>query len=602
MNDQLDAEQLLPRDLPNGMELLERGRERARRIPNVTLRYAREHGVPTDRAWKEHCRDNGLITTYVNLGYKTWAETRDALAYVQDRGKSLGYELDRASLITDRRMGLPPELRSSGLEETGIMLYTQEDWNGAAQDLNLAPIINDHNLGSPAAIHNTTAALTAGFGYVGSMAQHNYGYALWDDDVEQMARTVEAIGMIAEKASAGIVLEAYIEDGYVAGFHDLATSLGWCIFHRYIVEELAGGAHSQSYGSTFQDPILKQAFGLALQEINTHRVPPSFTHGDTNSLLDDADFDRNAAIVYNDVYWTAMREVAFPSGGAIHATPVSEAIRIPTEDELVQSLVIVSEAVNRARANARLVDWRPVFETRDQIVQGGRAFFAKLMDGLALLGVDTRDPLQLILATRRIGGSRLEQLFGVGEPDSLYPRGFKPVVASDTLHRLIGNVEKAMDEIRRAGPPDLRGLRVVTASGDIHEYGLFVLSRVLGTLGAKVIEIGTSASSPEIAKVALETNADVVAVSTYNGMALSLGRQLLDELEKRSIRPLVFMGGRLNQDLEGQPAADVVPDLEAIGVNACRTLAEMVARLDRHLAQQSSAGHGSAQQGEEAVR
>ncbi|MCM2317598.1 MAG: hypothetical protein NDJ92_20800, partial [Thermoanaerobaculia bacterium] len=440
MTEQLDGEQLLPRDLPRGMDLLERGRARARQIPDVTLRYARERGVPTDRAWKEQCRDTGRITTYVNLGYKTWADTRDALAYVQERGRTLGFELDRVSLITDRRMGLPPDLRASGLEETGLMLYTQADWDGAAQDLDLAPIINDHNLGSPAALVNTESALRAGFGYVGNMAQHNYGYALWDDDVEQMARTVEAIGMVAEKASAGIVLESYIEDGYCAGFHDLATSLGWCLFHRYVVEDLAGGAHSQSYGSTFQDPLLKQAFGLALREININRVPPSFTHCDTNSLLDANDFDRNAAIVFNDVYYTALRELAFPTGGALHATPVSEAIRIPTEDELAQTLVIVSEAVYRARKNQQLMDWRPVLEMRDRILDGGRAFFAKMMDGLAVLGVDARDPLQLILATRRIGGSRLEQLFGVGDPDSSYPRGFKPVVESDTLRRLMTNV------------------------------------------------------------------------------------------------------------------------------------------------------------------
>jgi methylmalonyl-CoA mutase cobalamin-binding subunit len=576
MADLFEPGTLLPDDLPNGMDLVRAGRERARQIPRVQLRYARGRGVGSDREYKERCRDSGVLTTYINLGYKTWAETRDALQSLLAKGKTLGYRLDRVSLIPDRRMGLPPGLRERALGETGLMMYTPEDWAGAGQDVDIAPIWNDHNLGSPAAVINTEAALRAGFGYVGNMAQHNYGYPLWDDDVAQMARTVEAMGMIAERRDAGIVLESYIEDGYCAGFHDLATSLGWCMFHRYIVEELVGAAHSQSYGSTFADPLLKQAFGLALQEINIHRVPPSFTHGDTNSFSPDSDFDRNAAIVFNDVYYTALRELRFPTGGALHGTPVSEAVRIPTEEELAQSLVIVSEAVNRARANAALMDWRPVLELRDTILAGGRKFFTRLMEGLRALEVDTSDPLQLILATRRIGGSRLEQLFGVGEPSPDYPRGFTPVVPTDTLRRLLANVDAVLRDIREEGAPDLSGLRIVTASGDIHEYGLFVVSKVLSELGAKVVDLGTSMSSPDIAKVVVETAADVVAVSTYNGMALSLGRQLLDELRRREVAPAVYLGGRLNEDLEGESAADVRTQLEQLGITPCLTLQAMV--------------------------
>lgn len=579
MTTQFDAESLLPRDLPNGRELLESGRLRAAAIPDIPLPYAVKRGFASDRAYKEHCRMTGHITTYVNLGYKTWPDTREALAFIQDRGKSLGFELDRFTLITDRRMGLPSEMRASALEETGMMLGEQADWDGAARDLDISPIINDHAIGSPASVENVTCALRAGFDYIGNMAQTNYGYPGWDDDVTQMARAVEAIGMVASKKSAGVILEAYIEDGYVAGFHDLSTSLGWCMFHRYIVEDLAGGAHSQSFGSTFQDPVLKLAFGLALQEINVHNVPPSFTHCDTNSFLTDSDFDRNAAIVFTDVYYSAMREIAFPTGGALHATPVSEALRIPNEEELVQSLVIVSEAINRARANVGLMDWRPVIEKKEQIVAGGRQFFQRLMEGLVALGVDTNDPLQLILATRRIGGSKLEELFGVGEQDSSYPRGFEPVVASDTLTRLLGSVDHTLESFQADSAPDLRGLRIVTASGDVHEYGLFVVSRVLTQLGAKVIDIGTSASSSEIAKVAVETNANVVAVSTYNGMALSLGRQLQDELKIRGVSPRIFLGGRLNEDLEDEPAAEVSTRLEALGIAACGTLTEMVERL-----------------------
>jgi methylmalonyl-CoA mutase cobalamin-binding subunit len=584
VTDEIDYDSLIPSDVPNGMELVERGRARARAIDVPIGRYPRLRNVRSVREYKERCRAEGKVTTLINLGYKTWDDTREAIEYIQAQGRALGFELDSVTLISDRRMGLPLELRSQALEETGIMMYSQEDWNGASLDVDIAPNWSDHNLGSPAAIINTEAALRAGFGYIGNMAQHNYGYPLWDDDVEQMARTVEAIGMIAEKRGDGIVLDAYMDDGYCGGFHDAATSLGWCLFQRYIVEDLVGGANSQSYGSSFQDPLLKQAFGLALDAINVHRVPPKFVHGDTNSLGTEGDLDRNAAIVFNDVYFTAARELRFPTGGAIHATPVTEAIRIPTVDEIVQSLVIVSEAVNRARSTMTFIDWQPALQLRDKILDGGRQFFNNLLRGLESFGVDVRDPLQCLLATRRIGGGPLEELFGVGKRDEGFPRGFAPIVPTDTLRRLRDNVDTVFESISSDGIPDLRNLTAVVASGDIHEYGLFVVASVLRRLGARVIDLGTSVSAPDLAKVAHEVSPDVIALSTYNGMALSLGRQLLDELGQRDVVSQVFLGGRLNEDLNGENGVDVTEQLSALGIQACRTLKEMVDRLSKDVA------------------
>ena len=320
-----------------------------------------------------------------------------------------------------------------------------------------------------------------------------------------------------------------------------------------------------------------------MDAINVGRTPPSFTHGDTNSFGSGDNFDRNASVVFHDAFYTAAREVRHPTGGAVHATPVSEALRIPTVEELAQSLVIVDEAVKKARRDADLIDWKPIYEMRDQILEGGRRVFQKLLAGLADLGVDTKDPLQLLLATRRLGSSKLEELFGAGEPSDDI-RGFVPVVASDTLRRLLRKRDGVLGAIRDVGAPDLTGLRVVTASNDIHEYGLFVLSGVLEQLGAKVTDLGTSVSTPEIAKVAVETDADVVALSTYNGMALSLGRQLLEELRARGVGAPLFIGGRLNEDIGGQGAVDVREQLRKVGVHPEDSVEDMVRDLQPTLA------------------
>lgn len=47
------------------------------------------------------------------------------------------------------------------------------------------------------------------------------------------------------------------------------------------------------------------------------------------------------------------------------------------------------------------------------------------------------------------------------------------------------------------------------------------------------------------------------------------------------MNPRVFMGGRLNEDLEHQEAADVRPMLRAEGIVPCDTVEEMIEHLRR---------------------
>jgi methylmalonyl-CoA mutase cobalamin-binding subunit len=576
-----DIVELLPPDLPDGRALVSDGRALARKLRVGTTRYQQRHRVRSERFYKERCRSDRTITYYINLGLKSWPETRDALRWIQSECRRRKLRVDRVSMTADRRMGLPPELRAEAIEETGIMFWSDKDWAGVGTEIEVQGILNDHTVGSPASIVNATAAIEAGISYIGNLSQQSYGYPNWSDDVEQMANTVVAMGMLAEKKSDGVVLDSYIDDGYCGSFHDAATSLGWCLFHHYVARDLIGVAHSPSYGSSFADPLLKAAFGLALDAVNVERVPPSLVHGDTNSLRPEDSFDRSAATVATDVFFTVARELRFPTGAAVHATPLSEPVRIPTPEDIVQSLEIGNEAERRARASLELIDWRPAQELAERIKVAGERVLERLLDGLGSFGVDRRDPLQLLLATRRLGAARIEELYGVGEPDSAYPRGFVPVAETDTYRRLVRHRREALESIASKGRPrpDLRGVSVVAASGDVHEYGLYVVVSVLRDLGASVVDLGTSVD-PELAvQAAAETAADAIAFSTYNGMALSVGRELRNALERRRLPTWLFIGGRLTEDLDGAKSVDVGSELERLGAIPCVSVDDMVASL-----------------------
>ena len=110
--------------------------------------------------------------------------------------------------------------------------------------------------------------------------------------------------------------------------------------------------------------------------------------------------------------------------------------------------------------------------------------FRNVIDGLAEIGVKIDDPLQLMLATRRLGAATIEELFNAGEPDSGYPRGFKPVGQRHPDRLLARQGRELRQPARRWSLPDLRGTTVVAAGTDVHEYALHLLAEALSACGA----------------------------------------------------------------------------------------------------------------------
>ena len=123
------------------------------------------------------------------------------------------------------------------------------------------------------------------------------------------------------------------------------------------------------------------------------------------------------------------------------------------------------------------------------------------------------------------------------------------MVQTDTLARVETRRREVMEQVLADGrDPDLGSLKLVAASSDIHEYGLHVVVSVLRELGCDVVDLGTSVDNEIIAAAAAETAADAVALSTYNGGALTVTEDLIGRLRARELGCQLFVGGRLTQD------------------------------------------------------
>ena len=59
------------------------------------------------------------------------------------------------------------------------------------------------------------------------------------------------------------------------------------------------------------------------------------------------------------------------------------------------------------------------------------------------------------------------------------------------------------------------------ASTDVHEYGKMLLEQVMHGLDIEILDGGVNADPDDLAALARDGGADFIALSTYNGMALS---------------------------------------------------------------------------------
>jgi methylmalonyl-CoA mutase cobalamin-binding domain/chain len=577
----VDLGALLPGDLPDGREAVEEGKALAGDVERGRSLFCEEKGVGSEREWREKARAEGISCTCMNIGLNTWGDTREALGQIYEDALSRGVRPpDRFNLIAERRQGLPKDKRAEAPQETGPAMMTEQDWWELAHTVPIEPEAADNNIGSPASIENALDALRAGVSSIGVLSQYSWRWPYWDDEVGQTMVSLKAAGLLAAFKSDGVVFDSYLEDGYPGVFHDYANYIGWAMVERYISEDLIGAAYSPSWGGLTQNPVVKSAVTLALEAVNTDRVPFLYTQGDT--IGNTPDFDANMAVLNTDVLFMKMVDMHYRLGTAPIAVPVTETERIPSWDEVATVQTISRRLDDYVPMVDPVVDWAKIEAMRDRLVAGGRRFYEAAIGGLAGAGIDVRDPAQMLLVLKRLGSERCEELFGAGDPDPEFPRGRRSVLETDLVKSTMEERERILAELHgRHEEEAIRGMKVLVTSTDVHEFAPFLLASTLSAVGAEVIDFGINRDPEDIVKAVIETDADAVVISTHNGVARNFGRLLMRELTGAATREVpVFMGGVLNEDVEGSDVPrDVSADLNATGIQTPGTIDRLVDAL-----------------------
>ncbi len=572
----LSLSDLLPCEIPNGKQLVDNGREIGAATTMGISAFCRAHGVTSELEYKLKMAREGRTMTALTIGLQDWPDTRAGLEKIYRACEERGFYIDRYILALDRRMGLPAEMRAAAIKETGPLLVTAADWNEVAQSVPIQPHLGDMMIGSPASVDNTRRALEAGVNYIGNMSQFAWKYQGWPgDDVDQMAEVVKALGLMASKADAGAVVHSYLDDGFPAQFGDYSSYVGWAKFERYVVEELIGAKLGIAYGGLTHRPVMKMVVAMAIEESRPANVATSFYY--TNTTRYTPIMEENYGILGVDALHLMLADRHSRGGAAIMPVPVTEAIRIPSPDEIIDAQTVARTIAATVPDIYDTVNW-PVLEAqRDNLVTQGNHFFDNIINGLNDAGVDITDPLQVLVAVRRLGSAGIERHFGVGTPteDPAFD-GYEPIVPTDVLQDFL-NVRNELREVSRPKSWTLnRSHKAVIASSDVHELGMRLVVDVTESLGIKPVIGSVGVDPDELAELALLEEATAVLVSTHNGMALSYGESLMRELAARNIKPQVIFGGKLNQDVKGsEMPVDVTDELTALGIDVCHNLKDL---------------------------
>jgi methylmalonyl-CoA mutase cobalamin-binding subunit len=453
------------------------------------------------------------------------------------------------------------------------MLETDADWQQIGQAVPIQPHMGDFMIGFPASVENTVNALKAGVTTIGNLSQF-FAHAApnWKDTVVTTVETAKAMAVMGALRKQGTLMHSYLEDGYGALFCDCATVAGWAYLENHIVENLLGAKLAHCIGGLTTDPVKRAGWVFALNEIHNRDCIGSMFYGDTLSFS--PNFTTNRALVGEYLMWDIMAQLECPTGHAVLPLPVTEALRVPSAEEIVEAQIYGRRIEEAARRLYPHISFKAAHEYSNQVVSNGKLVFDQSIDGLKEAGVDVNDAVQLLYVLKTLGPAVFEDMFGSGEPDEAHARKRRPVVPTDVYEMSTSYVDKYRHLFSGSRSRHiLEGRRILIASSDVHEHAIMIIHRLLAEAGADMINLGAEVNPDEIAANARAANVEAILVSTHNGMALDYARRLKDELLKQRVKIPVVLGGILNQKVARQALpVDVSADLKEIGFYPCPRL------------------------------
>lgn len=579
----LSRKDIFPEEhLPDVKELLSLGKTMAREVTVGDCPFLSFYNVQSEKEYKEQQIKDQRIMLHGQIGFRSPIKSQNAYRKIYQDINNAGYRIDRFGICLDWSMGYPKKLREGMPKGTGLILESDGDFAALTRSAPVAPHFGDFVMGTPAAFENTIAALKAGSTAIGNIGQYfNFRMPHWNDDVTTTAETVKALALCAAQQE-DILIHSNLDDGFAALFCDLTCSIGAVLLEQYIIDDLIGGHISHCYGHTFSDPLTRLAFQRALHKVS--KTPGSMVYG--NTTIYGPNETKNYASLASYMLPDIIGQLTKPTGHGLNPVPVTEALRIPDTQEIIEAHLFTNRLIERSDGYVPMINFDKADEISNTLIEAGTKFRDTVLKGLLEAGIDINNPFELLLSMRRIGAKKLEELYGPGEIDISEIRNRKPIIKATTVAELENKAIEVAAFLTNEEKEVIKdkGFRACVACTDVHEYGKVLIEAVLHKVDVNVIDGGVSTDPDVVVSKALESNASFIAISTYNGVALDYIAKLRAELENVNLTLPIFIGGKLNQvkdDDHSSLPVDVSGELKQLGVIVCLSVEDLLTELVR---------------------
>lgn len=578
------------KELPDMKSLLAEGHKQAEQVSIPETLFMKTHGVRSEAEYKRKMMAQHKVMTHSHIGWSDVQYTAKAFHEVYDALHAVGYTIDRFGVCLDGSMGVPEKYRDRVIVGSGQIYRTPEEWKILPNEVPVAVHMGDHMIGSLNSTENVRNALNAGVTTIGNISHYfSYEYAGFDMELERTVDTCRAIALMGHFREAGAVIHSNMDDGFGGQLHDLANLVGWARLERYFTEDLLGGGMNHCFGNLFSDPILRIIFSKAMWEINTFQTPGTMIYGNTT------DFGSNFPSNYSALASFTMADIIgqrkWPTGCAVTAIPVTEAIRVPSIQEIIDAHMAMKTTMEKAENYAEYINFDRIEEQAHTLVVAGTVFFERVINALDDLGVDVNHAGQVMAMLKAIGPEQLEINFGAGKKDVNAMRTRIPVWPTNIVRKINSLGDELLRGVEGLEKKPLQNVNVVMGSTDIHVFGKEVIKRILREAGANIYDLDQSVTAQELADTVIETESQVLCVSTHNGLAYSYAKDLSDKLRERGLNNvLVIMGGLMNEALPGKELPeDVSHMIGELGFNVDNNAEKIVEVIEKHLQQHNAA-------------
>lgn len=571
---------LKPAEHVDGNDLVRKGMEIGNSFEAGRSRFIRESNgkYSCHMDFKKECMREGKINWNILLGLATLEEQVEGISKIYDFTLRTGLELHDIQCIPSGIVGLPKEYRDKALNTTSYVMEELEDYEAHIDAAPMDIFFNDHHLVTPNAIETTINALKVGSPRIGEFSQFTWGYPGFNDDLKRYSDMITAFGIMASKRDEMFSVETYLDDGFPGYFMDCASYIGYALLEHYICCELCGARYSISYGGLLSEGDTRIAIAVALHKLLSTEEQPVLTYINGSTTMQwDHDIHGNYGTSCQEMLFEILAEKHYHMGLGINPVAITEKIAVPTLQELMDIFTAGKRIEEKADEWMPFMDFSKIDEMAEVMMREGKIFFDNLMDGFQRAGINTKDPLEMILVIKNFNPIKFEQAFhsSTCNEGSVDVIPFYPTVLGRQTMEMKNDIISQLTNEGFKG--SINGKNIVIASGDAHTYGIILVEGVLSAMGASVVNGGVDMDPIDVLDLADELGVTCIGISCHNGQALDYGKQLLELAEQRNRKYCIFMGGKLNAILPGHSEPTEIDGmLKDLGINAYNDLRDTV--------------------------